>query len=209
MSEPVYTTEADVTVNMPDDWDDALSHLDITAAIATASRMADAAFSTCWKFNDITATIKPPAIVQEYTRQRARALLMIELRTSNADTNESMSGEFDEAADRIAKRFQSGIDSIPEDTVTDETISWGSNTWYPDEHVFSVAPRDVIPGSVRITGYRNGIDFQCQYRHDIRAWTMSGRGSLGASTKVSYEFSHYRRVDIERPGHDSISLEIC
>jgi hypothetical protein len=205
-----YFLFTSITATLPDQWDSVLSTPQQTAIVTRASARTDDLFPDYMPFPAIGGTPATPQAVQEIAELLGLAEAYRVLGVAGFEISDD-SAELERRAVEKASRYAAGGTAvIARVTATDEVIAWGSNTWYPVDHVFAAGAYEVIRGSVRITGYRNGIDFDVLYRPEIRAWTMTClNGAIVNGTKVSYEYSYERHREIERPGIDSIRMELC
>lgn len=173
------------------------------AIVADASAWTDAALcARYWHFPAITDSPATPGIVKQITRQYGLWVAWTQylggsnrLNPGGADLYRQQAEEMVAGLMAIPPQYQ-----IPPETVTDEEMTFGTSPLESDEWLFSIAPYDIKPESVRVSGYEWGSDFQVYRSLRYRGWVFRTLNSaITDASTVTYEYTYTRRTELDLP----------
>jgi hypothetical protein len=212
-SRVAYLTTAEVAAGLPSNH--AYQTADLEKIVDRASGYADSLLAPrFWTpFHAATDTPATPTVVRDiallYSHWYARTLMTPNTRNiEESELNQKLT-VVQSMVERLLRATPEG--QLGPEQVNAELIAWG--VWHANTvidsswHVFAAAslygvPRDVIPESVVVTTaavstyYQNGYDFQTQFRPELNSWVLMRMNSaILSGAKVSYRFSHYKRIE--------------
>lgn len=184
-----------------------------TAIIAAASDTVDSILGrSYWPFPSVSSSPATPTRIKNICARYAAYLTFLQI---NATNRKTMDGDVGfEVLRRDAfeelERIASGDGEIlARVSVSSETMSTlGTDTNEPDMYPYACGatyPYRVFPESVRVTGYRHGIDFYSRYCSYHRKWEFIRLNSaITTSSAVAYDYTYLRQTEIEdAPGGGS------
>lgn len=186
---------------------------DFADHIAYGSDMVASGFAPrYWHLPDVTDTPGTPwparDLAARFAAFRVRNIIGIANRHNDASYTMSLyEGAMAELALYATDPPQR---QLPLVLVTGETMStMGDGPLADDEYLFACAPKSVIPESVTIATYQNGLDFTVYYSELNRGWLLKRLNSaITTSTEVSYSYSYLkqREVDASRVSSGSVKI---
>jgi hypothetical protein len=200
-----------------------------TRLISEGSRLIDTVLATRYiPFNSTTGTPPTPTAIQLIcTRLVASQALRIDMMGARNATLEEMAVEHEKWAMERLKALRDEKESLPDETVATETLSWGTGGSY-DVGTYEcllavtspVTSGDIftlIPESVKIlttgwTQYGNGRDFHVRYEPYLRSWVLvddtGGLKASGLAVTVTYDWSYQRYTDMRDSGKQAMTHTI-
>lgn len=175
-----------------------------TAIVSGASALVDSDLSSrYWPFPDVTATPATPIVIQQLASLYGAWLSYAQIGATGRMDGPSPGDRFLDQARTLAKdlMIEPIKGKVPPVVVTSETMTGlGSSPLDADQYKFACAPRDVIPESVVIATYQNGVDFYVSYSAINRGWILTRMtGSITSSKTVSYEYTFIRHHEVDLP----------
>lgn len=158
-----------------------------------------------WSFPDVTGadgqTILTPVYVQNIV-----ALKAISLGKMSVGQLSEINPQDDGAQQTYEARYLARVNdlrtnaaNIPVVRVTGEAMTFGTDPLGDNEYKYNpqsigLAGFEVIPESVRVTGYQNGIDFDSRLSVRDRGWLFVRYDSaIVDATTVSYDFTYRKQ----------------
>ena len=205
-----YTTSAKVQQHIDSSWvgdgTGQVSTSDITSAIADASEFVQSELPNYWPFPDASATPATPLPIQRIAAMWAAAICYDMLHMANHDEDDSAAVKLKTRAKADLAALREGDAVLMRETIADEVIDWGDND--PVDagiHLLTKTTNmDVIPASVTISGYENGVDFGVRIDKRYRGWVLVQLNSAitegeGEDT-VTYDCTYLRtRREVATP----------
>jgi len=218
-----YTTSTLIGKVITPNFDTSSSGIDATEwteIIATVSRDIDARLGRKYvPFNSTSSTPPTPKTITKIASWLGAALATEVIRGVHRGSDyevdiDGWNNRANEALDRLLK----GDDTIPEEQVTAEALTWGTGGSYdlttsqaflaianyaPGGYNVTVDPLSIRVTTTGLTKYHMGRDIKVDFHPDHQRWYVTDRvGSLvaAASPAVSYRWTYERYTEFRKPG---------
>ncbi len=221
MADRQYCTEASVTKALPAGYNDTLDSAAVVAIIREVGEDVDGALLDYWPFPVFNATPPTPKLVARATRLKAIAECNRQLGMYDLFDDLRPPAELEKQADDMLAPYARGTSianiiiskRIPPELIANETIDWGppGTALNTNEHQFAKVNAEVLPATVEIAGYENGVDFDIYYAPKYNRWILRQLNNditEGADNdKVTYQISYLRqRHDVPLLGPKVIDI---
>lgn len=214
-----WTTTARVARYLPTNYATYLT-TPLASLITQASDIAYGDLSPrYWPFQSAGSDPDCPEIIQATVAYLAAHLARLELGRSNELTvgdNQEASNLlmlYHDRVERLKSEDNEKRIQVPLLTISGEPMTFGTSPHYSYQHKLTPGADDegdwasigltgfeVIPESVQIAGYKNGVDFAAKFYPEFRCWMLDRyNGSIVDDTTVSYDVDMMRRREISKP----------
>lgn len=184
----------------------------ITDASALAQADLDPIY---WAFPAVTQTPATPLFIQQLVADKVISMARMELgQVSELNPEQNPEGwSYAQRYESAIAALRTGTAMIPQETITAEAMTFGTDPYDDNEHAFnpgalSLDGFEVIPESVRVTGYEFGHDFTARFNEHNRSWVfVRYSGAIVDATTVTYKISYRKaREKGKTPKHDTSEM---
>lgn len=167
-----------------------------------------------WPFPNVSQTPATPEVIQDLTAMRVGLLAHAELGTNNRFGAEADSFvRLDNAYRALKKELRERSTVIPQVTISAEVLAFGTAPYDDNEHAFNPGALgldgfEVIPETVRVSGYEYGHDFTARFNEHNRAWVfLRYTNNIANGATVTYKISYLKpREKGKAPALDSTEM---
>jgi hypothetical protein len=193
-----YTTTTQVKRWLPSNYSSTtLPDSTISSIIRERSAYVDDSLPRYWEFNSVTDSPATPKLIQEITTWLVAHECLHILGMSDRFGEGSLTWRLREWAEDRLEKLRRGELRISPETKT-ETMTFGTDPLDDDEFLTGIAPKEIIPQSIQISGYELDEDFQAYYSHANRGWIIRRLTSdITDGTSVTYDWTYLKQREID------------
>jgi hypothetical protein len=170
-----------------------------------------------WGFPDVTDTPATPDIIADVTAMKVGILAQTELGNLNrqdvvGEQLRWLIGHYQTMIDGL----RDGERNVPQVTVSAEAMTFGTDPLDDNEYAFDPGALgldgfEVVPESVRVSGFEYGFDFDVRFNEHNRSWVLVRHDSgIVDTTEVTYKISYRKpREKAKTPRNDTAEIGLA
>lgn len=185
----------------------------LTQYVARASSRVQASIGEYFPFPEYFANPATPETIREATWQYALYLALLDMGIDNYQDEEGSTERLRARALATCRELRNDEAHIEPIEVANETLSFGGGilqrdgetiSGYADTHALAWRDVYVFADSLRIAGFRNGVDFRVEWSADFDAWLLwrldTAIGTNGETLRYRFSWKKRRQIDAAPAG---------